>query len=189
MLATPSTVNIMDSGAPGRDFEVLIDAEKIRRRVGELGAEISSDYRGRLVNLVGILRGAWIFLADLVRHLDLDVTVDFLGVESYGRGTKPSGEVKITKDLGSSIEGLDVLIVEDILDTGETFRFLHDALARRNPASLKAVALLDKPSRRIQPVKADYIGFTIPDVFVVGYGLDLGQQYRNLPEVRIYRPK
>jgi hypoxanthine phosphoribosyltransferase len=174
---------------PGHDFEILIDGEKIRHRVRELGQQISNDYRGRPVNLVGILKGSWIFLADLIRHLDLDLSVDFLGVQSYGRGTKASGEVKITKDLDHSIEGLNVLIVEDILDTGETFHYLRDALMRREPKSLKAVALLDKPSRRTQPVRADYTGFTIPDVFVVGYGLDLGQRYRNLPEVRIYRPK
>lgn len=179
----------MCAGAPGHDFETLIDAAKISERVRELGEEISSDYRGGPVNLVGILKGSWVFLADLVRHLRVEVRVDFLGVESYGRGTKPSGEVKITKDLDHSIEGLDVLIVEDILDTGETFHYLRDALTRRAPKRLKAVALLDKPSRRTRAVKADYVGFTIPDVFVVGYGLDFGQQYRNLPDVRIYRPK
>ena len=175
--------------AAGHDFEVLIEADRIRQRVRELGQQISDDYRGRPLNVVGILKGSWILLADLIRHLDLDVSVDFLGVQSYGRGTRPSGEVKITKDLDHSIEGLDVLIVEDILDTGETFHYLQDVLNRRQPRSLKVAALLDKPSRRIRPVTADYLGFTIPDVFVVGYGLDFGQQYRNLPDVRIYRPK
>src|SRR5215471_10785004 len=155
----------MSSEAPGNDFEVLIDAKRIGQRVRELGEQISSDYRGRCVSLVGILKGSWIFLADLIRHLKLDVTVDFLGVQSYGRGVKPSGEVKITKDLDHSIEGLNVLIVEDILDTGETFHYLQDVLGRRAPRTLKVVALLDKPSRRTRPVKADYVGFTIPDVF------------------------
>ena len=174
---------------PGCEFEILIDAQTIAGRVRELGEQISNDYRGRSLNLVGVLKGAWIFLADLIRHLSIDVTVDFLGVQSYGRGTRPSGEVKITKDLDHSIEGLEVLIVEDILDTGGTFHYLHDALTRRAPKDLKAVALLDKPSRRTRPVKADYIGFTIPDLFVVGYGLDFGQRYRNLPDVRIYQPR
>jgi hypoxanthine phosphoribosyltransferase len=178
----------MSPSAPGYELEILIDAPCIMRRVHELGEQISGDYRGRSVNLVGVLKGSWVFMADLVRHLDFDLTVDFLGVESYGRGTKPSGEVKITKDLDHSLEGLEVLIVEDILDTGETFHYLRDALVRRQPKSLKAVTLLDKPSRRIQPVQADYVGFTIPDFFVVGYGLDFAQQYRNLPDVRIYRP-
>ena len=180
---------VMSLQPAGHDLEILIDADKIRARVRELGQQISNDYRGRALNVVGILKGSWILLADLIRHLDLEVSVDFLGVESYGRGTKPSGEVKITKDLDHSIEGLDVLIVEDILDTGETFHYLQDVLNRRQPRSLKVAALLDKPSRRIRPVTADYLGFTIPDVFVVGYGLDFGQQYRNLPDVRIYRPK
>src|SRR5207248_1381526 len=175
----------MSATPPGCELEVLIDAATIDRRVRELGAQISADYSGTPVNLIGILKGSWVFLADLIRHLNLPVTVDFLGVQSYGRGVKPSGEVKITKDLDHSIEGSDVLIVEDILDTGETFHYLQDVLGRREPRSLKVVALLDKPSRRIQPVKADYVGFTIPDVFVVGYGLDFAQQYRNLPDVRI----
>jgi hypoxanthine phosphoribosyltransferase len=166
-------------------LEVLIDAASIDRRVRELGAEISSDYRGMSVTLVGVLKGSWMFLADLVRHLDLDLKVDYLGVQSYGRGIKSSGEVKITKDLDDSIEGLNVLMVEDILDTGETFHYLQNALERREPRTLKMVALLDKPSHRTRPVKADYVGFTIPDVFVVGYGLDFAQRYRNLPDVRI----
>jgi hypoxanthine phosphoribosyltransferase len=176
----------MGAVPPACDLEVLIDAASINRRVGELAGEISKDYRGTPVSLIGILKGSWIFLADLVRHLKLDVTVDFLRVQSYGRGVKPSGEVKITKDLDHSIEGLNVLVVEDILDTGETFHYLRDALGRRAPRTLKVVTLLDKPSRRTRPVKADYVGFTIPDVFVVGYGLDFAQQYRNLPDVRIF---
>jgi hypoxanthine phosphoribosyltransferase len=170
------------------ELEMLLDAEMLARRVRELAAQISADYRGRPLRLVGVLKGAWMFLADLIRYLDLvDVSVDFLGVASYGRSTKSSGETRITKDLDQSIEGLDVLIVEDILDTGETFNYLQEILTARQPKSLKAVVLLDKPSRRTRPAQADYVGFTIPDAFVVGYGLDYAQQYRQLPEVRVLR--
>jgi hypoxanthine phosphoribosyltransferase len=176
----------MSTLPPGCALDILLDAASIDRRVRELGEQISRDYRGISLNLVGILKGSWVFLADLIRYLTLDVTVDFLGVQSYGRGVKPSGEVKITKDLDHGIEGLNVLVVEDILDTGETFHYLRDALGRRAPRTLRVVTLLDKPSRRTRPVKADYVGFTIPDVFVVGYGLDFAQQYRNLPDVRIF---
>jgi hypoxanthine phosphoribosyltransferase len=168
-------------------LEILLDAEKIQRRVKELGAEISAEYRGRPLHLIGILKGSWVFLADLIRALDLEVTVDFLGFTSYGDGQSSSGQVKITKDLDSSIEGLDVLVVEDILDTGHTFQYLQGLLSRRKPKSLKVVTLLDKPLRRINPVTADYIGFTIPDAFVVGYGLDFAQKYRGIPEVRVLR--
>ena len=169
-------------------MEILLNAEVVAHRVHELAAQISDDYRGRPLRLVGVLKGAWMFLADLIRYLDLvDVSVDFLGVASYGRSTKSSGEARITKDLDQSIEGLDVLIVEDILDTGETFSYLQEILTARQPKSLKAVVLLDKPSRRTRPAQADYVGFTIPDEFVVGYGLDYAQQYRQLPEVRVLR--
>jgi hypoxanthine phosphoribosyltransferase len=168
-----------------RKLEILFDAEKISARVKELGAQISADYRGRPLHLVGILKGSWVFLADLIRSLDLEVTVDFLGFASYGNSRTSAGEVKITKDLDRSIEGLDVLVVEDILDTGLTFRHLEEFLASHKPRSLKVAALLDKVSCRIEPVRADYVGFTIPDVFVVGYGLDFAQQYRGLPDIRI----
>lgn len=165
-------------------LEVLIDAARIAERVRELGAQISADYRGRPLRLIGILKGAWVFLADLVRAIDLeDVTVDFLGVASYGSAVESSGEVRITKDLDMSIEGLDVLIVEDILDTGVTFHYLLGVLATRKPRSLRSVTLLDKSSRRIRPIHADYVGFTISDAFVVGYGLDYAQGYRQLPDV------
>lgn len=172
---------------PGSNLEVLLDAETIAPRVRELAAQISADYRGRPLRLVGILKGAWVFLADLVRHLDLEVTVDFLSIASYGNNSYASGAVRITKDLDQSIEGLDVLIVEDILDTGQTFEYLRGVLEAHKPRSLKLVTLLDKPSRRVRPVQADYVGFTIPDVFVVGYGLDYAQKYRHLPDVRIFR--
>jgi hypoxanthine phosphoribosyltransferase len=165
-----------------------LDAEAIARRVRELAVQISADYRGRPLRLVGILKGAWMFLADLIRYIDLeDVTVDFLGVASYGRSTKSSGEAKITKDLDQSIEGLDVLIVEDILDTGETFNYLQEILAARQPKSLKAVVLFDKAERRTRPAQADYVGFTIPDRFVVGYGLDYAERYRQLRDLRVLR--
>ena len=177
----------MSHEVPGSNLEVLLDAETIAHRVRELAAQISADYRGRPLRLVGILKGAWVFLADLVRHLDLEVTMDFLSIASYGNNSYTSGAVRITKDLDQSIEGLDVLIVEDILDTGHTFEYLRGVLEAHRPKSLKLVTLLDKPSRRVRPVQADYVGFTIPDVFVAGYGLDHAQQYRNLPDVRIWR--
>lgn len=175
----------MSQSHGGKEIKVLLEAEKIAARVRELGAQISADYRGRSLHLVGILKGSWVFMADLIRHLDLEVTVDFLGFSSYGASQTSSGEVKITKDLDMSIEGLDVLAVEDILDTGLTFHHLQTFLAAHKPRSLKVVTLLDKVSRRVQPVRADYVGFTIPDAFVVGYGLDFGQKYRGYPEVRV----
>ena len=173
---------------PKNNLELLLNEEKITHRVRELGAQITADYQGRRLHLVGILKGAWVFLADLVRHIDLEVTVDFLGIASYGSGTTTSGQVKITKDLDQSIEGLDVLAVEDILDTGLTFTYLQKMLTARKPRSLKLVALLDKAERRIMPVHADYVGFTIPDLFVVGYGLDYGQKYRQLRDVCVLHP-
>ena len=169
------------------DLEILLDAETLARRVRELAAQISADYRRQPLRLVGILKGAWVFLADLVRQLTFEVTVDFISIESYGNNSAASGAVKITKDLDRSIEWLDVLVVEDILDTGHTFEYLRGVLEAHKPRSLKVMTLLDKPSRRVRPVQADYVGFTIPDVFVVGYGLDYAQQYRNLPDIRILR--
>jgi len=173
---------------PRQNLEILLDAETIAKRVRELGGEISGDYRGSKPHLVGMLKGAWVFLADLVRQLEVEVTVDFMGIESYGASAISSGEVKITKDLDVSIEGRDVLIVEDILDTGRTFQYLQGVLAAHKPKSLKLVTLLDKASRRVVPVRADYVGFAIPDLFVVGYGLDYAQKYRQLREVRVLRP-
>jgi hypoxanthine phosphoribosyltransferase len=167
------------------NFEILLDAQTIENRVREMGAQISADYRGRQPHLVGILKGAWVFLADLIRHLELEVTVDFMGIESYGSGTTSSGEVKITKDLDVSIAGRDVLVIEDILDSGRTYRYLEGVLSAHKPKSLKLVALLDRVARRSIPFCADYVGFQIPDVFVVGYGLDYAQRYRHLREVRI----
>ncbi len=168
----------------GSDLPILLDAAKIDARIEELAAAISRDYDGRTPHLVGVLKGAWVFMADLVRRISIHCTVDFLSIQSYGSGTVSSGEVKITKDLDVSIEGRDVLVVEDILDTGRTYSYLQEVLGAHDPASLKLAALLDKHSRRIIPVEADYVGFSIPDVFVVGYGLDFDQKYRNLADVR-----
>lgn len=168
----------------GLDLPILLDAAKIDARIEELAAAISADYRGRVPHLVGVLKGAWVFMADLIRRISIHCTVDFLSIQSYGSGTVSSGEVKITKDLDVSIEGRDVLLVEDILDTGRTYSYLQEILGAHQPASLKLVALLDKHSRRVIPVEADYVGFEIPDVFVVGYGLDFDQKYRNLADVR-----
>ena len=174
----------MDLPIPGSDLPILLDEAKISTRIAELAAAISKDYAGRTPHLVGVLKGAWVFMADLVRQISIHCTVEFLSIQSYGSGTVSSGEVKITKDLDVSIEGRDVLVVEDILDTGRTFSYLQEVLGAHDPASLKLVALLDKHSRRVMPVEADYVGFEIQDEFVVGYGLDFDQKYRNLRDVR-----
>ncbi len=167
--------------------EVLFDLETIRKRVRELGAQITADYRGKNPHLIGILKGASIFHADLVRAIDLGLSIDFIAVGSYGASTESSGEVRILKDLDESVEGKDVLLVEDILDTGLTLNYLLQMLGSRGPSSVKVVALLNKPSRRKIEVRADYVGFDIPDRFVVGYGLDFNQRYRNLPFIAILK--
>lgn len=177
----------MDHGSIDQASEVLLSRYDIEQRVGDLAAEIVKDYRGRTPHLVGILKGAWVFMADLIRHMDIDVTVDFLGISSYGSETQSSGEVKITKDLDVSIEGREVLIVEDILDTGRTLKYLEEVLYVHKPHNLRVVTLLDKRSRRVVPVKADYVGFEIADIFVVGYGLDFDQKYRQLPDIHVLR--
>ena len=177
----------MDNASTESSLEILLNPSQIAARIRELGEEISTDYYGRTPHLVGVLKGAWIFMADLIRNLSVEATVDFLGIQSYVTGTTSSGEVKITKDLDVSIAGRDVLVVEDILDTGRTYHYLQGVLSAHQPKSLKLVTLLDKTGRRVVPVKADYVGFPIPDVFVVGYGLDYNQQFRRLPEVRCLR--
>ena len=177
----------MDHGSVDQAPEVLLSRHEIEQRVGDLAAEIAKDYQGRTPHLVGILKGAWVFMADLIRHMDIDVTVDFLGITSYGSGTHSSGEVKITKDLDTSIEGREVLIVEDILDTGRTLKYLEEVLSVHKPHNLRVVTLLDKRLRRVVPVTADYVGFEIADIFVVGYGLDLDQKYRQLPDIHVLR--
>lgn len=163
----------------------FLTAEQIQTRVREMGAQISQDYGPAPVLLLGILKGSFIFLADLARAITISTHVEFLGVSSYGKGKTSSGEVRLTKDLDISIEGLDVLIVEDILDTGVTLTYLTHILQQRRPKSIRIATLLDKPERRQRPVQASYIGFQIPDEFVVGYGLDYAEDYRNLPDVCI----
>lgn len=169
------------------DLEILISEDEIRARIREVARQISADYRGKTVHLVCVLKGAYTFLADLARLLEVPVTMDFLGVSSYGVGTTSSGEVRVTKDLDSGLEGRDVMIVEDIADTGLTLRYLFNLLNSRRPRSLRVAALLSKSSRRIIDVRVDYVGFEIPDRFVVGYGLDLDEKYRNLPYVAAVR--
>jgi hypoxanthine phosphoribosyltransferase len=162
---------------------VLLDREVIRGKIAELGAKISRDYAGKEVLLICVLKGAVIFLADLVRHLDLPVQLDFIAVSSYGTATETSGVVRILKDLEGSIEGRHCLIVEDIIDSGLTLNYLQENLRSRRPASLKIVTLLDKPDRRRVEIEPDYAGFRIPDEFVVGYGLDFNGCYRYLPDI------
>ena len=164
-------------------LRVLISAEQIRARIAEMGAEIDRDYASGQLHLVCILKGACFFLADLARAIQRDATIEFMGISSYGRGKTTSGEVKVTKDLDSSVEGADVLIVEDIVDSGVTLSYLTQLLQQRRPRSVRIAALLDKPDRRLRPVDVAYVGFKIPDEFVVGYGLDYAEKYRNLRDV------
>ena len=166
------------------DFsEVLISREELADKVAELGAQISADYEGESLFLIGILKGSVPFMADLMRAISLDVEMDFMSVSSYGSGTKTSGVVRILKDLDSDIAGKNVLIVEDIIDSGLTLAYLKEYLAKRNPKSLKIVTMLSKPARRKADIEADYTGFTVEDKFIVGYGLDIDQKYRNLPYI------
>jgi hypoxanthine phosphoribosyltransferase len=164
---------------------ILISEEEIQDRVVKIGREITQDYQGRIPLFVGILRGAAIFHADLIRNVELKLKVDFISVSSYGAATKNSGQVQLIKDLESSIEGEDVIIVEDIIDTGLTIQYLLRNLQSRNPASLRICSLLSKPSRRKVEVPIHYLGFEIPDEFAVGYGLDFNQKFRNLPFIGI----
>ncbi len=170
-------------------LKVLISQEELQRRVAELGAQISADYAGREPVLISVLRGSYIFMADLTRSLECFCRVDFMAVSSYGSGTKSSGQVKILKDLSESVEGKDLIVVEDILDSGNTLHYLFQLLQARHPASIRLATLLDKPSRRTKPVHADYIGFEVPDEFVVGYGLDYDERYRNLPYIGVLKPQ
>lgn len=164
-------------------LKILIRHSAIERRVSAIAAQISRDFRGEQVHLIGVLKGAVIFLSDLVRLIRLQTSMDFIAVSSYGKGTQTSGQVRLTKDLDRSIEGLNVILVEDILDTGLTLNYLLRILQQRRPKTLRIAALLDKPERRVQAVHADYIGFTIPNEFVVGYGLDYAENYRNLKDI------
>jgi hypoxanthine phosphoribosyltransferase len=170
---------------PNQLGRVLLDSDSIQQRVRELGAQITADYAGKTPVVIAILKGASIFHADLVRAIDLPVSFDFMAVGSYGASTQSSGEVRILKDLDQSIERKDVILVEDILDTGLTLNYLRHNLQNRGPSSIRIAVLLNKSSRRLVDVPADYIGFDIPDDFVIGYGLDYDQKYRNLPEVLV----
>jgi hypoxanthine phosphoribosyltransferase len=164
-------------------LKILISRERIALKVGEMGARISNDFAGEPVMLIGVLKGATIFLADLARQIKLDASFDFISVASYGAGKQPSGEVKLMKDVDHSVEGRNIILVEDILDTGLTLTYIKNLLAARRPKALRIAALLDKVSRRTEPISGDYVGFTIPDEFVVGYGLDFAERYRNLRDI------
>jgi hypoxanthine phosphoribosyltransferase len=164
-------------------LRVLIPAEEIQARIRELGAQISRDYPTGNLHMICILKGATFFMADLARAMTRDVFIDFMGISSYGKGKSSSGEVRVTKDLDISVEGANVLIVEDIVDSGVTLNYLMHLLDQRKPHSIRIAALLDKPERRLRPVHCAYVGFKIPDEFVVGYGLDYAEQYRNLDAI------
>ncbi len=167
------------------NIQPLFTEEQLQQRIKELADQITEDYKDKNLVVIGVLRGAFLFLADLCRQIPLDMKVDFLGLSSYGDRTSSSGVVRLTSDLSISIVDQDVLIIEDIIDTGLTMDYLYKNLATRRPRSLKCCALLDKPDRRIQDVHIDYIGFTIPDRFVIGYGLDYQNKFRNLPYIGI----
>jgi len=166
-------------------LKVLLTREQIAKKVAELGERITQDFAGESLVLIGVLKGATIFLADLARQIKLDVSFDFIAVSSYGNSKQQSGEVKLMKDVDHSMEGKNIILVEDILDTGLTLTYLKNLLLGHQPKAVKIAALLDKVSRRTQPIQGDYVGFEIPDEFVVGYGLDFAERYRNLPEVCI----
>ena len=166
-------------------IRVLLTEEEVNKRISEVAAQISSDYKGRPVHLICILKGGVFFTCELAKRLDLEVSLDFMSVSSYGSDTKSSGVVKIVKDLDESLKDKDVIVVEDIVDSGRTLSYLLEMLKDRGPRSLRLCTLLDKPERRVVDVKVDYTGFEIPDEFVVGYGLDYDQRYRNLPYIGV----
>ena len=170
-------------------LEVLFSVEELDRRVTELADQINRDYAGKEILLVSVLRGSFVFMADLVRKITCPCRIDFMSVSSYGKGTSSSGQVQITKDLSEDITGLHVIVVEDILDSGNTLSYLLRILEQRHPASIRLCTLLDKPERRKVEVAVHYSGFTIPDAFVVGYGLDYAELYRNLPYIGILKPE
>ena len=168
--------------------EVLFSEEQLKNRVREIAQQITADYQGKEIMLISVLRGSFVFMADLCRAIDLPCTVDFMAVSSYGKGTKSSGQVQITKDLSEDITDRHIIVVEDILDSGNTLSYLLQLLQARSPASVRLCTLLDKPSRREKAVEADLSGFVVPDEFVVGYGLDYAQLYRNLPYIGVLKP-
>ncbi|MNJ58196.1 Hypoxanthine-guanine phosphoribosyltransferase [compost metagenome] len=169
--------------------EILITSEQIKEKVEQLGAQLSKEYEGRNPLVICVLKGAFIFMSDLVKEITVPMELDFMAVSSYGASTRSSGEVKIIKDLDTSIEGRDVLIVEDIIDSGLTLSYLVDVLERRKVKSVKIVTLFDKPARRTVSLQADWSGFVLPDEFVVGYGLDYAEKYRNLPYIGVLKPE
>ena len=170
-------------------LRVLYSEEELKAKCAEMGAQITRDYEGKNLLLVTVLKGAVVYMTDLMRNIDLHCAIDFMVVSSYGSGTKTSGVVKIVKDLDQDLTGKDILIVEDILDSGMTLSYLKTLLQSRNPASIRIATLMDKPARRQVDLKADYIGFEVPDEFVVGYGLDYDNDYRNLPYVGVLKPE
>ena len=174
---------------PMQEGEILFTREQIAKRVAELGAQISNDFAGQRVILLGVLKGATVFLSDLARHVTVEATFDFVGISSYRDKSESSGEVRLTKDVDESMEGRNVILVEDILDTGLTLSYLIKIISAHQPRALRVCTLLDKPARRQVPVRADYIGFEIPDKFVVGYGMDYAERYRNLQEIRVLPPE
>ena len=167
---------------------VLVEEEEVDKRIRDLGEQISKDYEGKEVHLICVLKGGVFFMCELAKRITVPVSMDFMSVSSYGDGTASSGVVKIAKDLDETLEGKDVLIVEDIIDSGRTLSYLIEILKKRGPKSLRLCTLLDKPERRVKDVKVDYVGFNIPDEFVVGYGLDYAQLYRNLPYIGVLKP-
>jgi hypoxanthine phosphoribosyltransferase len=177
--------NLVSHANLHKDFPVLFSTEQIAQRTAEIGRQIDTDFAGQSVVLVGVLKGAAIFLADLSRSITIDCTFDFVAVSSYGKGQRSSGAVRLIKDLDQPIEGKNIIIVEDILDTGLTLSFLRKLLLQHRPKALKVAALLDKPSRRLEKIDADYVGFGIPNHFVIGYGMDYAERFRNLPDIRL----
>lgn len=179
----PAEAHVAHATVGAAKLKVLIRRAAIQRRVREVALQITKDFKGERVHLIGVLKGACIFLSDLVREINLETSIDFIAVSSYGKGKESSGQVRLLKDLDSNIAGLNVILVEDILDTGLTLSYLLRVLHQRKPKGLRIAALLDKPSRRLKDVKGDYVGFTIPNEFVVGYGLDYAERFRNLKDV------
>lgn len=169
--------------------KVLLSEEELHTRVSELGAQLSRDYEGKNLLMVSVLKGSVVFMADLMRAISQPAEIDFMVVSSYGSGVKSSGVVKIVKDLDINLQGKDILIVEDILDSGMTLDYIKGMLQDRNPSSIRICTLLDKPARRKADLQADYVGFTVPDEFVVGYGLDYDERYRNLPYIGVLKPE
>ena len=183
----------LEEAPVGRDLRddidhILVSEQQLRDKIAQMGRQLAGEYAGKELMLIGVLKGAIMFIVDLARAIDLPLTLDFMAVASYGASTETSGIVRILKDLDSSIEGKDVLIVEDIIDSGLTLHYLVDLIKRRNPLSLRLCSLLNKERERMRNVELDYLGFTIPDKFVVGYGLDYAQHYRNLPYIGILKP-